>query len=176
MQISLIITDRTVPGFNSLVDSLSRAFHSRISARFADLPFTRSFRNSRKQHDADALLAELSFGARPDSKVLFIIHEDVFSKPQDFVFGLAKGNAALVSTARLDPRFYGKIAAGEMRAAGALFRERILKEAVHELGHLHGLPHCDDRSCVMAFSESVECVDSKGADFCERCRTMLRLE
>ncbi len=176
MRIALIITDRTVPGFNSLVDSLSGAFHSRVSARFADLPFTRSFRNSRKQHDADALLAELSFGLEPGRKTLFIIHEDIFSKPQDFVFGLAKGNAALVSTARLDPRFYGKIAAGELRAAGALFRERILKEAVHELGHLHGLPHCDDRSCVMSFSESVEGVDSKGRDFCERCRGLLRLE
>ena len=62
------------------------------------------------------------------------------------------------------------------RAAGALFRERILKEAVHELGHLHGLSHCDDRSCVMVFSESVEGVDSKGADFCGRCRAMLNLE
>jgi archaemetzincin len=174
MQISLVITDRTVPGFNNLVDSLSRAFHSQISARFADFPFTRSYRNSRKQHDADALLAELAWGSDPARKTVFIIHEDMYSKPRDFVFGLAKGNAAVVSTARLDPRFYGKIP--DMRTAGALFKERILKEAMHEIGHLHGLPHCEDGSCVMVFSESIEGVDSKGRDFCANCRTALHLE
>ncbi|MFH0884898.1 MAG: archaemetzincin family Zn-dependent metalloprotease [Candidatus Micrarchaeota archaeon] len=174
MPISLIIAGRTVPGFNTLVDTLSRAFHSQISAQFEDFPFTRAYRNSRKQYDADILLAELSGGADPVWKIVFIIHEDIFSKPHDFVFGLAKGNAAVVSVTRLDPRFYGKIT--DMPKAGALFKERILKEAMHELGHLHGLPHCEDSSCVMAFSESIEAVDSKGKDFCPGCRAALHLE
>lgn len=173
MQITLVVAGRLIPGFAGLADSISKKFHSHISAEFIDFPFTRSFRSSRKQHDADVLLAELSRGRGQGGKAVFIIHEDMFSKPNDFVFGLAKGDCAVVSTARLDPRRYGP--AADLKKAGALFHERILKEAMHELGHLCGLPHCDDGKCVMSFSESVGGVDSKGPDFCGRCRLALYL-
>ena len=83
-----------------------------------------------------------------------------------FVFGEAQldGNCAVVSTARLEEEFYG------LPSREELFRERLVKEAVHELGHTFGLRHCADWRCVMTSSHAVERLDVKGAEFCSACR------
>lgn len=45
-------------------------------------------------------------------------------------------------------------------------RERVLKEALHELGHTYGLKHCDQRKCVMFPSNTPPEIDLQTADFC----------
>jgi len=60
-----------------------------------------------------------------------------------------------------------------MKPDKGLFRERILKEAVHELGHTFGLSHCSSPSCVMFFSNSLPGTDRKKSDFCPECRRRL---
>ena len=84
-------------------------------------------------------------------------------------FGEAQldGNCAVVSMARLGDEFYG------LPAREDLMRERLVKEAGHELGHTFGLRHCADWRCVMASSHAVERLDVKGAAFCPRCRKAL---
>ena len=57
-----------------------------------------------------------------------------------------------------------------------LFRERLLKEAVHELGHTLTLSHCEDFECVMAPSHGVEWVDLKTSKFCRSCRLHARMQ
>jgi len=52
-------------------------------------------------------------------------------------------------------------------------QERALKEAVHELGHLLGLPHCDNPRCIMFFSNTLADTDRKGPGFCPACRGKL---
>ncbi len=99
--------------------------------------------------------------------VLGVIDEDLFVADLNFIFGLAYGNRAIISLARLRQDFYG------LSPNPDLFRERVLKEAVHELGHVFGLPHCIDRSCVMCFSNSILDTDFKGWRYCERCREKL---
>jgi transcriptional regulator with PAS, ATPase and Fis domain len=47
---------------------------------------------------------------------------------------------------------------------------RVIKEAVHELGHTLNLPHCDDYSCAMAPSHAVEWIDLKKSTLCCDCR------
>jgi archaemetzincin len=89
---------------------------------------------------------------------------DLYCEGLNFVFGIAEspGRAAVISTARL------RAAANE-----ALFRERVLKEAMHELGHTLGLGHCDDARCVMYFSNTLADTDRKGSRFCRNCRARL---
>jgi len=81
----------------------------------------------------------------------------------NFVFGLASsdGGCAIVSTNRLksiDP---------------GMFRGRLLKEVVHELGHVFGLSHCPDRRCVMHFSNSLQDTDLKSSEMCSNCLAKL---
>ncbi len=51
--------------------------------------------------------------------------------------------------------------------------ERVVKEAIHELGHTYGLGHCRDARCIMYFSNSLLDTDRKGAAFCVNCRRMV---
>lgn len=174
MRILLVLVGRTIPGFNEIADKVSRALKSPVSLELIDFPLTRSFRSERKQYDADVFLREMGRFSEPGDKVVFIVREDMFSKQLNFVFGLAGTDSCVVATARLDPRFYGKVDDGEK--AGALFKDRILKEIIHELGHTLGMPHCDDAKCVMVFSNSIADVDRKGADFCKHCQKALKIE
>ena len=118
----------------------------------------------RGQHRAESLLALLSgHGAR---HVLGITHRDLFSGNLNFVFGIAsRSGACVVSTARL---LFG--------ANDELFRARLLKEAVHELGHTLGLDHCSDPCCVMHFSNGLADTDIKGDAYCDRCAARLPLQ
>ena len=173
MLISITLIERTVPGFKDLIDSISKAFHSRITTSTMDFPLTRAFRAGRKQYDASLLLKELGpLGAGADID-LFIFREDLFAGELGFVFGLAQGRSCIVSTHRLDPRLYGET---DMVKAAALFKERLAKEAIHEVGHALGLPHCDDKKCVMSSSGSIDEADSKGRAFCGDCGKALYLK
>ena len=86
-----------------------------------------------------------------------------------FVFGEARlnGRCAVVSSYRLDNKFYG------LPDNPALLQERLLKEAIHELGHTYGLLHCHNPECVMKSSTYVEEIDFKSSRFCDKCRAQL---
>lgn len=98
------------------------------------------------------------------AKNIVITDVDLYAVPYDFVFGQAqlRGRAAVVSTYRLKNGFYGLRENGEVR-------ERLVKEAVHEVAHMYGVGHCDDPGCVMSFSPGVEDVDRKGVYPCPKC-------
>ncbi len=102
----------------------------------------------------------------PDARVLGVTASDLYVPVLTFVFGEAQldGNCAVVSTARLKDEFYG------LPPRPDLLRERLLKEAAHELGHTFGLRHCADWRCVMTSSHAVERLDVKGAEFCRACK------
>lgn len=98
--------------------------------------------------------------------ILGITAVDLYVPGLNFVFGQAeiRGKAAAISLFRLRPEFYKQdISGGENRA---LYLKRAGKEAIHEIGHLMGLKHCPDTSCVMHFSNTIYDTDLKSDTFC----------
>jgi archaemetzincin len=103
-------------------------------------------------------------------RALGVVDADCYAPGLNFIFGQADihDRDCFIALPRLRQSFYG-LAEDE-----PLFRERVLKEAVHELGHTYGLRHCRDSRCVMHFSNSLHDTDVKGAGFCPRCRAQVR--
>ena len=91
---------------------------------------------------------------------------DLYIPILTFVFGEAQmgGPCAVVSAHRLRQEFYG------LPPDPELFRQRVIKEAVHELGHTLNLTHCEDYRCAMAPSHAVEWIDLKESALCTPCR------
>lgn len=102
-------------------------------------------------------------------KLLGVTYHDLFVPGLNFVFGEARlpGRVGLISTHRLRPSSDNAV---------DLFGERVLKEATHEIGHMVGLEHCSNTSCVMYFSNTLTDTDYKGADLCGQCQSQLRVQ
>ncbi len=124
----------------------------------------------REQGDGEALLRTLETqDTAPGTLLLAVTDQDLALPIFTFVFGLARegGRVALVSLVRLDPAFYG------LPAATGLIPRRLLAEALHEMGHLAGLHHCQQPDCLMRFAGNVEAVDVRGDHFCADCEARL---
>lgn len=103
--------------------------------------------------------------AEPDHWYLGVTAADLDAPARRWVFGEATqgGRWALISVARF----------GAPESPGPRMRDRTIKEALHEIGHLAGLPHCENGDCVMTTAPSVAAVDAKNSKFCPACRTRL---
>jgi archaemetzincin len=123
-----------------------------------------AFHAERNQFHSTALVEHLARHAT-GSRILGVAAVDLYVPILTFVFGEAQlgGSCAVVSSYRLEQELYG------LTRDVALLRNRIVKEAVHEIGHTCGLTHCDDYSCAMAASHSVEWLDIKAGTLCENC-------
>ncbi len=125
---------------------------------------------ARDQYLGPELLRALDRVQRPEQgRVLGLVDADCYASGLNFVFGQAAPGrgTAFVALPRLRPSFYGSPEDPER------FHVRVLKEAVHELGHTWGLPHCGDPGCVMHFSNRLQDTDVKAARFCASCRGRL---
>lgn len=152
--------------------ALARVFHVSCRVRTAPLNADFALDPTRAQYHATAILQRLeALRGQDDIRLLGITALDLYVPVLTFVFGEAQlsGRCALVSAHRLREEFYG------LPPSNDLFHERLLKEAVHELGHTFGLRHCTDWRCVMASTHAVERLDVKTADFCLACRQQIRL-
>lgn len=156
---------------HSLAAPMSETFG--LPCRIADpIPIPTDAYDQRREQYADhkilAALARLEF---PDAEhVLGVVDADCYAPGLNFIFGQASldGRGASIALPRLRPSFYG------LPENDALFRERVLKEAVHELGHTYGLGHCPNPRCVMHFSNSLYDTDVKEAEFCPHCSASQR--
>jgi archaemetzincin len=134
-----------------LIPSLEEIFGQRLClGEPIDLP-KGSWHRDRGQYLASSILAVLSHPAHSGDRVLGVVDVDIFAPELNFVFGQADGAGmrALISLWRLRQEFYG------LPPDEDLFHQRVVKEAVHELGHTYGLSHCPDPICVMHFSNSL---------------------
>jgi len=118
--------------------------------RLATRPLPRSaYYPRRRRYRADTLLEylgeQIPAGMRADTRVLGLTTADISTTKDQFkdwgVFGLGQlgGTAAMVSSHRLTRK--------AKSPAQALWR--VTNTAVHELGHVLGLDHCEEQGCVM---------------------------
>ena len=126
----------------------------------------------RQQYNSENFLRTLLKTHPADSvRLLGVTTVDLFIPMLTFVFGHAQldGHVAVVSSARLRQEFYG------LPADANLTTRRMVKEAVHEIGHTFGLTHCTDKHCPMSLSTSVLSIDTKETRLCVNCRIALHI-
>ncbi len=137
-----------------------------------------SYNSIRKQHDGSLIMEGLIRNVVNNKyfRILGVVGEDIYSRMLNFVFGIAKKpkirylnfpSVAIISIARLKESFYRR---PENKSLEEL---RILKEAIHELGHTFSLSHCKNH-CIMIFSKNLRDTDNKPPKFCESCSKELR--
>jgi archaemetzincin len=103
--------------------------------------------------------------------VLGIVTVDLFIPILTHVFGEAQlgGKSCIISTYRLKEGLFFS------RNEPPLV-SRILKEAIHELGHTFKLRHCKEKTCIMHYCRSIEDVDHKSRHFCRYCDILIEDE
>ncbi len=129
-----------------------------------------AFHGERQQYHSSEILARMQGAVNSQSwRVLGVSAVDLYIPILTFVFGEAQmgGPCAVVSLYRLRQEFYG------LPADANLLHERLVKEAVHELGHTVNLTHCMDYKCVMAPSHAVEWIDLKESAMCSSCHSRI---
>ena len=180
----VIISHMPIPEdvVNYVENTLNSIVPTRVSVAYVDeiLDIALQFLDiSRGQVNAEALLEYIktTLDTVEDflEKHVYVIDVDAFVPRLNFVFGIAEmcGNIAIVFTPRLRQEFWRGVY--EVPAdPELLFRERLEKEILHELGHTLCLEHCPNRRCVMSFANSIMDVDYKRAEYCSHCAEKIR--
>jgi archaemetzincin len=154
------------PLLESLCEGLAPRLRVACSIQPDGLDVQSAYNPLRAQYHSTEILKKLLRNPPHESwKVLGITDLDLYIPILTFVFGEAQldDHGAVVSLHRLRQEFYG------LPPDLPLLESRLLKEALHELGHTYGLRHCADYQCVMSPSHAVERIDLKLAEFCEVC-------
>ncbi len=124
----------------------------------------------RNQFNSTWILSQLLKKVSEENcKVLGVTNVDLYVPVLTFVFGEAQleGKAAVVSSYRLRDELYG------LPKNRKRLKERLEKEAIHELAHTFGLIHCREPECVMHAYTYAEEIDFKSKNFCKACSVLL---
>lgn len=151
-------------GLKKTLDNQFSSLFAPVSVHPDSLPIPEvAYDPKRSQYLAAPFLQTLDSHIHPNLHGLALVNLDLFVPRLNFIFGVAQpGGNALVALPRLRPTFY------QLPPDDSLYFQRILKEAIHELGHVLGLNHCN-HSCVMRFSNTLSDTDHKPAQYCESC-------
>jgi len=172
----LIFWDNDVPeGLQQpFVRMVSHTLEMPVEARRNEM-MLRGFDRSRNQNDASKILGDMqdiyTRRAGCEKAVLVVTGKDLYIRGRDFVFGLARPGVkvSVVSTARLDNRWYGRSASEND------LMDRLVKEGCHELCHCMGLDHCSNPECIMFYPQTLDELDRKKKTLCPECRQYLNL-
>jgi len=136
----------------------------KVISSVKDIEF--AYNPHRKQYLASEILKYAKKFVPKDKNILFLlIDKDLYEEGFNYIFGESAGNVCVVSIHRFKP--CTKI---DTEQEKELLKERTVKTIIHELGHSFGLPHCDDPTCVMYFSNWVGDTDRKSKYFCKKCK------
>ena len=158
-----------------LQDIRERIYHifgypSEVAPILSDLSF--AYHTGRNQYHSTLILKKLA-EMTPEAflKVLALTKEDLFIPILTYVFGEAQlhGRACIVSDFRLNDDNFAL-------EPDKLFNARIVKEAIHEIGHTFNLKHCKNADCIMNYCRSVKEVDLRQDGLCRYCAVLLEDE
>lgn len=113
-----------------------------------------NYHSQRGQYQADLLITHL-LKVKTKDYALWIITGDLYTNQMNFIFGLARYYQGAVLSLR-------RLHTNDLKA----------KEAIHETGHILGLPHCKN-PCVMQYSNSLWDARHKPQQLCDNCRQQL---
>lgn len=151
---------------SALQISLHKTFNSDIETRERVTDLRYAYDPKRKQYISPRILARLR-NVKKDrhDKILAVADIDMYSPGYDFVYGEADMGAGIATLS-----IY-RLINGEdgIPATPTVLRERVIREAKHEVGHLFGLGHCNNPTCVMRTCTCVKEVDAANGSFCETC-------
>lgn len=124
--------------------------------------------SKRNQYQSDHLLMWLqqTFEPSASTKLLAVCDFDAYFGKYNFCFGEAiiSGKISAIYLARLLP-----LHSNVDKKFLNLFQDRIVKEAIHEIGHNFGLRHCSRDHCIMFKSRTISDTDKKNSEFCMSC-------
>lgn len=146
-----------------------------------------AYNPKRKQYSSEAILKNIISRKIADEVILGIVDVDLYTLGivdvdlytpglkstliggLKSIFGIAAplAKVAIVSLTRLREEFY------RLPKNKNLFKERVLKASIHELGHIFGLGHCLNPKCVMYFCNTLADIDQKNSSFCFNCQNFL---
>lgn len=152
-----------------LISNLENIFSAEVeSEQRREIPGN-SHNLSRDQYLSTAFLKELNGLTTGGEISLAVTDVDLFVPEMNFIFGEAEigGKSAIISLARLRQDH------NDGEPDKKLIKERVLKEAIHEIGHVLGFNHCSDSKCIMHFSNTLYDTDLKGPGFCAKCQAKL---
>ena len=147
-----------------ITSSLAEILTIPINLGKADPDLEQYHQAERGQYDAGGIISDFEKN-NPNIRSVLITSLDLYIPIFTFVFGLAKlnGSTGIISTHRLKSEFYG------LPPDEELLKSRVLKEVIHELGHLLNLRHCNNSNCVMASSNTADELDIKSNRYCILC-------
>ena len=155
-----------------IADEINRiyGYPTEVLSLLDDIDF--AFQSGRNQYHSTPVLEQLALSAPADAiKVLALVEVDLFIPILTHVYGEAQlgGKACIVSTIRLNEgRSY--------QNTQEPFQSRIVKEAIHELGHTFNLRHCREHTCLMHYCRDESDVDRKSDQLCRYCKVLLEDE
>jgi archaemetzincin len=118
-----------------------------------------AFLARREQYEAGKIIKALSALPGDAQFKLAVVCVDIYTPILTFVFGESQlgGKAAVISSFRVQSKNRERT------------YNRTAKIAIHEIGHLLGIVHCQAMDCLMRFSNSLEKLDDLPLRFCPAC-------
>ena len=163
------------PVGEDILDCVTHSLETRSKMAVSVLPAmgdpSYAYDEGRGQYSSKRVLKRLAACCpRETFKIIGVTQLYLYIPILTFVFGAAEmsGQCAVVSTQRLDPRYYNQPVDHNLLLA------RVEKTTVHEFGHSLGLIHCRDRRCVMFSSTRIADTDFKKTQFCLTCQELFK--
>ena len=191
----LVLNDISRSVLRFLSRNLSSIFKTDLDISRHIIVPTELFNEEKEQYDGRKLLRFLTENMTLKEVRginLAVFDRDLFTGSLDYVFSVASPfpKICIISLLRLHPHFEEEYFTGGLRKRKAgrfplivrrlsipernLYYDRILKEAVHGIGHTLGLMHCSSPECIMYSLGSLNDIDTKHTTiFCMKCRFLL---